>query len=174
MKSKRGQLEILGLAIIMVILLFAFIAYLRLTSDPPAPAQNFFFTELPSQTLSVLLETTTDCKNLKVGTLIADVASHMDSTGALDTNLIQCSNTQRSGTSYYWLFNPTYGLIDNIFHRTFDDAFIKYEFSIAFKDGIDIWDTSSVEDCSKERRVDAETFLIQSDNGPVEVTLKVC
>ncbi len=175
--GKKGQLEILGMAIVMVILLFAFIIYLRFTSEPPAPVENFFFSQLPSQTLSTILGTTTDCRDLKVGVLIADVASHTDSSGGIDTGqLISCGGGRTSETE---VFDPANSVIVDIFARTFDDAAISYEFSVALRSSVTsvpvrLYDTSSPVDCSNARRVDAETFLIQSDNGPVEVTLRVC
>ena len=177
MIAKKGQLEILGLAIVMVILLFGFIIFLRFTSEPPAPAQNFFFTELPSQTLDTLIGTTTDCRDLKIGTLIADVASHTSSPSdplpALD-QLIWCDHPRNPMRSFPKLFDATDGIIPYLLEETLTEASITYDFSVRFKDNVQIWPNPETNNCGNARRVDAETFLIQSDNGPVEVTMKIC
>ena len=105
MKKKKSQMEILGLAIIVVIVLMAtlFVVRFVVLRSPIDYRKGFVSSELASNMLNTLLKTSAqDCKQLTMSELIQDCAQE---TG------LECDNGQDSckfvSSTANWIFGTT-------------------------------------------------------------------
>ena len=74
MRSKRGQMEMLGLAIIMVIVLLGILIALRFffLVTPVDPTKNARDVQLGANLIDTMLETTMGCNDVKLSVLLRD------------------------------------------------------------------------------------------------------
>ncbi len=183
--NKKGQLEIFGLAIIMVLFMLGLLLFIKFSDEKQEIAEDFLFKQLPTKILNTMKDTTTDCKNQRVEILINDVASHLTYS---DTYPQKCAYAENAydqiqctsyTNSYYELFNPIDGAITQILKNSLEESKINYEFEIRMRDGCLINKTTynfepDVTGCERARKVYADTFIFTSDKGAVEIILKVC
>tara|TARA_Y100000310_G_scaffold281150_1_gene301458 strand:- start:83 stop:622 length:540 start_codon:yes stop_codon:yes gene_type:complete len=176
--SRRGQMEVFGLAIILVLFIIALIIFLRLSSDEQQPAEDAFFAQLPTIFLQTTMDTTTNCREQTVETLIRDVASLVSVPSGSDacqtiqsTFQIACSPGR---FSHHELGITGTGALDVIL-ATLQEASIPYEFSIRMENlGSCVIYEQQWLGCSDATRIDAETFILASSQGNVEVQLRIC
>src|SRR3989344_8141877 len=113
--SKRAQIEILGIAVVILVLLAGTIFFINLI--PPLNSRSVVVdvarTEIGANTLNTLLKTTTPCKQLKISELITD---------CVDGAAISCS-TQNS-------CEYLQGQIGIILEQTLAEWGIDYQFDI--------------------------------------------
>lgn len=176
---RKGQLEIFGLAIIFMFFLFGLLIFVKFSSKQAEPiARNFMMDQIPSRVLQTMTETTTSCKKQPVESLISDIAGQLDVTADASgfcqqlqsDNQIECTPTTRS---YEELFNVN-SVIDQIFINSLDQEKINYEFEVKMLGKCTIYAKNSTTNCRLAEKVSAETFMLTSKNGKVELTLKVC
>jgi len=76
MKFKKSQMEVLGLAIIVILVALAvlFVIQFIILKEPSGLKKAFTHKELAANSVSSMLATTTDCKELTIGKLIEDCA----------------------------------------------------------------------------------------------------
>ena len=75
-RNKRGQMEIMGLVIIIVLIIIGVLFGIRfvIKKEPPSLAQEFRQTRLAANLLSSMLGTTTPCHDTTVTQLLQDCA----------------------------------------------------------------------------------------------------
>ncbi|MFA5141392.1 MAG: hypothetical protein WC471_00280 [Candidatus Woesearchaeota archaeon] len=73
-KSKKGQMELLGIAIVIVIILVGvmFFFLFAITGENTSIAPSVIRTQIGANTINTLLKTTTLCKKLTISELITD------------------------------------------------------------------------------------------------------
>ncbi|PIN78573.1 hypothetical protein COV14_02925 [Candidatus Woesearchaeota archaeon CG10_big_fil_rev_8_21_14_0_10_33_12] len=76
-KNKKSQAEIVGLVIIVLLITigFLFVVKFVIMKEEPDTKKSFVYSELASNTLNVLLKTTTDCEGSDVTELFQDCAA---------------------------------------------------------------------------------------------------
>lgn len=157
MKAKRGQMEILGLAIVVVLILVATIFVIRflVVKSPTEYRKGFLSAELASNMLSTFLKTASqDCSQLTMTELLQDCAQ---------ARSITCNNGEDS-------CKYSESTANLIFKSTFDKWNIKYEF-LAYTD------TNSPlikigSRCKAEKR--SKLFPIPINSGTVYAKLDIC
>ena len=89
---KKGQMEIMGLVVIVILLSLAMLFVLQfvLLKEPSQTKKTYTHSQLSANTLNALLKTTTSCRGQDVTQLLQDCASYRPD------GLIQCETGQRS------------------------------------------------------------------------------
>lgn len=181
----KAQMEIFGLAIIMIMLVMALLIFLSFQKPQEKIAENYLMVQIPTKTLQTMMETTTSCQSLSVDVLISNIASMVGNTNGAVCGGVEGNNLQigcgsfalgQNAYAYEELFDLNKeGVVPKILSRSLGDSFISYDLSIDLEDSCNIYKNSSEDGgCINARRVDAETFILQSDRGKVLVQLRVC
>lgn len=160
MKSKKSQMEIMGLALIIVLISLGFLFFVKFSireADSPNVRKSVTESALASNLISTLLATTAqDCSLFEIKELIHDCASN---------HQVVCENTQ---TSCQYL--------DSFFDQIFADTLVAWERSYEF-DVTNIPDpydfNSAYGSCSGE--LESKFFAIPVEGGQnVVLTLNIC
>ncbi len=135
--SKKAQMEIMGLAIIVLLLSFGMLLVFRFVLLKPAeqPRETFTETQMASNILSSILRTSSGCRSTDMTELLQDCAT---------TPIILCqqsdahTNIQQYFTSHFSEVNSceyAEASLKYIFNQTFEEWKQKYNF-IAYLDDI--------------------------------------
>ena len=158
--ARKSQAEIMGLAVIVVLITLGLLFVIRFTIFQPKPEikEEYTKTELTANILNAMLKTTTDCNNQDITELLQDCAAFRD---------VYCSINGDYGDSCYYLEY----FIPNILEKTLDEWKRSYEFKAGTKQNPDLLSFSSG-DCTGER--ETKLYPIPTDVGPVTVRLSIC
>jgi hypothetical protein len=122
--QKKAQMEIMGLAIIVILLsmTFLFVIQFVLLKEPTQESKEYAQSELAANFLNTLLETDAECANIEISTLFQDCTNNCneDTAGECRGNL-QCQG--RSSCIYLK------GTVKDILNDTFDQWNINYYFA---------------------------------------------
>ncbi|HLD88711.1 MAG TPA: hypothetical protein VI894_00745 [Candidatus Nanoarchaeia archaeon] len=161
MSARKGQMEIMGLAMIVILLSVGLLFYLRFSISKPEQQAKEEFTksERASNMLSSLLSTTTDCRDASIKSLLVDCAGNPT---------IFCSG--KSSCEY------SYGLIDKLFNKTIKSWKAKYDFTVSVKTSGSQRRIMRVNSsaCYGERETKFETIPLYPNPGNLEARLEIC
>src|SRR3989344_1440833 len=127
-RSRKAQLEVLGLAIVVLLISLSLLFVLQfvVTRAPELPKQTFTRDQLASTMVSALLETTSHCAELTMTELIQDCAqqplSDVDCNGDGDTRVGVRSES----------CTVVETVTQQIFAETLDKWQKSYEFSVKY------------------------------------------
>ena len=159
-KNKKSQAEIVGLVIIVLLITigFLFVVKFVIMKEEPDTKKSFVHSELASNTLNVLLKTTTDCEGSDVTELFQDCAAMHPR--------IECDEV-----SSYIKVNEVVGYI---LSESLDKWNKKYEFK-AYIPGSDELISSYDNSCDENLDKESSTYYILIDSGrTLYVTLDIC
>ena len=161
MIGKKSQTELIGLAIIIIIIAMGFIFYIRFyePSTGVKGKQDFMDTKLASNMLSVILRTTDKCQDIEM------------------KNLIQACAEGVSTVLYCDTYRPCDRVRDQIaliLQDSLDQWGHQYELT-AKKRGGDLFTplgNVGAGGCPSDRM--SETYPIPTDSGPALIRLDIC
>lgn len=156
---KKAQMEIIGLAIVVIIILIGVAIAVRFTvfKKPENTRAGFVSAELASNTINAFLETTAiDCKNAKMRDLIQECAEGTERV---------CSNGMGSCAF-------ARSAADEIFTKTFRKWKTKYKF-LAYAD-VNSPFINLESDCIAQQERVSDTFFIPINGGTISVRLDIC
>ena len=155
---KKGQTEILGLAIVVVLVLVAttFVIRFLVNKSPADYRKNFVAEQLASNMVGTLIRTTTDCSKLTVTELLQDCSQ---------SGTISCSNKNScefvEDTAKF------------IFSQTLDKWNYKYEFKAYYaSDSNQLLMHRIGQQCKGDK--EQGTFSIPTNTGNINVELNIC
>lgn len=166
--SKRGQTEIMGLAVIVLLISIGLLFVFRFMNSETKSQlkQEFVDTKLASNMLSVILRTTLDCKQIEVKNLYQDCAegiSHIDYCGSSDPCL------------------TANNVVSEIFEKTLERWNKAYRFTVKIGSGPSPEITTMTHlDCTpdnigiKFNKLESETYPIPTDSGTLLIKLDIC
>ena len=160
---KKGQAEMMGLAVIIVLISIAMVFVLKfgILDKPENTKQQFTQSQMASNFINTLIDTSTDCKGLQIKELFQDVTKNLGGTGH-----IMC-DTSRNSKLY---LNDT---LDSIFSDTLEKWRVAYHFDATTNGGTKVYARGTA--CSGGRK--SEQFPIPVDPGGGSVlylTLNIC
>ena len=158
-KNKKSQAEIVGLVIIVLLITigFLFVVKFVIMKEEPDTKKSFVHSELASNTLNVLLKTTTDCEGSDVTELFQDCASMHPR--------IECD-----GVSSCIRVNET---IELILSETLEKWNKQYEFEAYIPDSDEF--ISHYGGCDENLDKESSTYYILIFEGrTLYVTLDIC
>lgn len=158
MKGDKSQMEIMGLAVVVVILLIGIVIFAKVGLNKPSQSRNdFISSELASNTINTFLKTSAkDCSQLTMSELLYDCAR--------GTELI-CNDAANSDSCRYVKLTA-----DEVFMKTFDQWKVKYEF-LAYVD-INSPLVESGEECKGEKT--SKIYPLPIATGQMFVKLDIC
>ncbi|MBS1266903.1 MAG: hypothetical protein MAG795_00872 [Candidatus Woesearchaeota archaeon] len=155
---KKAQTEIIGLAIIIVIITLGLLFYLRLSRKDPnisSVSTDYRTTKLASNLLSVILRTTDDCQDLEIKELFQACAEDITSIQYCDTN-DPCERAKE--------------LVEGeILAQTVEEWGIPYHFTAKIEAETKIENGTR---CPGQRQT--ERYPIPTDKGPMILRLDIC
>lgn len=160
-KNKKSQLEVLGLAIIVILLTLAVLFVIRfiILKEPTEIRESYTKTEMASNMLNTLIRTDTTCKGKSVTELLQDCASHPPN------GSIECSG-QRS----CHFLNST---IDMITDETLGVWNVDFEFTVWLDDGTElIHMIKPVGACTGEK--ESKPFYLPLQVTTINLKLDLC
>ena len=151
-------MEILGLAVVVVILLVGILIFAKVGLNKPSQSRNdFVSSELASNTINTFLKTSAkDCSQLTMSDLLYDCAR--------ETALI-CNDAASSDSCRYVKLAA-----DEVFMKTFDQWKVKYEF-LAYVD-LNLPLVESGEKCRGEKT--SKIYPLPTAIGQMFVKLDIC
>ena len=162
-KTKKAQMEIMGLAIIILLtaigLLFAF--KFMATKPKNELRQDFVDTKLASNMLNVILKTTLDCKDIEIKNLYQDCAEGI-------ANIDYCGTNDPC--------NKASEVVEDILDNTLKKWERSYHFTATLGSNPPVTDISN-KDCTKENigtSLESETYPIPTDRGTMLIRLDIC
>lgn len=171
--AKKGQMEILGIAIIIVLVILGFLFMLRFATPGEAAnlKERLGRAQIANNVLSAMLKTgDTTCDPLKKP--------------KIEELLIDCAENKENGGSVVCLgqLSCIYvrNVIDNkILTKSVGKWKLGYEFSVKQSglplfQPIKITPAGIIGPCPATAELDAQTYLLPTTTGMIEVTLKVC
>ena len=161
MLNKKSQMEIMGLAIVILLLIIGMLFVVRFMFREPAEFKaEFTQTQLASNTLNAFLKSNTSyCSGMSITGLLEDCGNHIGSGG-----YITCDNGKLS-CEYV---NDTAGYI---FSQTLDKWNLKYQFLVYFQNEEDTIMTLG-EECTGDKK--SETFYTPTGVRTLYTKLDIC
>ena len=156
---KKSQMEIMGLAIVVIIVLIGMAIAVRFIvfKKPDSARAGFVSAELASKTINTFLETSAaDCSKAKMRELIQDCAQ--------GTERI-CGNGKGS-------CEFVREAADEIFTKTFKEWKTKYKFLVYIDANSPFVDLES--ECTYQQEKVSETFFVPVTAAIVSVKLDIC
>ena len=156
---RKGQMEIIGLAVVVVIILIAMLIAVRFLAfkKPDSARAGFVSAELASNTINTFLEiAAVECSKAKMSELIQDCAQ--------GTERI-CSNGK--GACEF-----VRNAADEIFTKTFKKWKTKYKFIVYVDINSPFVDLES--GCTANQEKVSETFFVPVTSATVSVRLDIC
>ena len=159
MKSKKSQMEILGLAIVIVLLILGLVFVIKFVAlkKPSTIKQEVSQSELATGYLSTYLDTSVpECNGLTISELLQDCAARGGITCPSSTTILSsCEKAEE--------------VADIIFSQTFKIWKLPYELKASFQNQELI---QLGERCKGQKR--SKTFPLPSRAGTIQVTLDIC
>lgn len=166
-KTKKAQMEIMGLAIIILLIAIGMIFVFRFMGNKPKDElkQDFVDTKLASNMLNVILKTTLDCKDIEIKNLYQDCAKGI-------TNIDYCGDNNPCRKANQ--------VVEDILNKTLKE----WEKSYAFEAKLlsTGWIVTNIinKDCTKDNigtkysYLESETYPIPTDEGTMLIRLDIC
>ena len=166
--QKKGQTEIMGLAIIILLITIGLLFVFKFLNAQPKNQlkQEFVDTKLASNMLSVILRTTLDCKQIEIKDLYQDCAegiTHVDYCGTNDP----CLKANQ--------------VVKEILEKTLEEWNKAYRFTAKIGTGASSEITTIVHlDCTPENigikysTLESETYPMPTDRGTLLIELQIC
>lgn len=159
-KNKKSQMEIMGLAIIVVLLIVGLMFALRFTlfKAPQTYRKEYIETQLAANMLNTLLNTNTECNDISVGELLSDASK--------DNPSINCSVSGYPSDSQGFVDQTITNLTETILNITLiKDYYLKA--SVPGKVVVE----AGKERTGRER--ERKTQFLQTDAGVMSITLDI-
>lgn len=155
--SKKAQMEVLGLAVIVILMSLGMLFIVKFVIlDPSTNTKaSYTHTQMASNTLNSLLKTTTPCQGTDVTVLLKDYVT---------SARIQCEN----GTSGEQLEE----IFDTVFNQTLDTWKKNYLFTVYMGD--DYYFINENGNCTGLTQKQSETFPLPTERGTLFLTLDIC
>ena len=165
--KKRSQAEILGLAVVFILIVVGILFYIKYSAkEADTSKQEFLESNMASNMLNSVLKTTTQCKDATVNDLVQDCAYAR----AITCTAFSCEYGTCTATSDSCTYLSDF--IKNAFNRTFDAwGEIHYYFSISNNAGVNLISPAGIV-CSGEK--EAEISYIPTRAGTYTVELSIC
>ena len=157
MMKKKSQTEIMGLAVIVILLIIGmtFVIRFMLNQEPIDYKKQFTQAEIASNMINTFLKSTSrDCNDLSMSELLQDCGQSIS---------ILCENGQDS-------CEYVNGTAEFIFGKTLESWNIDYEFKVFFIEESPLFTLGSPCPASKK----SKTFPIPTSSGTLSVKLDVC
>ncbi|MBS3109202.1 hypothetical protein J4227_01610 [Candidatus Woesearchaeota archaeon] len=169
LKNKKAQMEILGIAVIVVFLALGifFIVKFNILNEPESAKKVYTQSELASNTISAMLETTAaDCSNLKLLDIIIDCADFYSSDGDIVCNT--AGGVENRSCSY------ARHTMDYMLSSTLEYWEKNYVFNVTTLSGSSVFPVygRAYGKCAGEKR--HGQFFFQTGTGTMLVQLDVC
>ena len=155
---KKGQTEILGLAIVVVLVLVATTFVIRFLVDksPADYRKSFVAEQLASNMVGALIGTTTDCSQRAITELLQDCSQ----SGTITCNNKNSCDFVEDTTKF-------------IFSQTLDKWNYKYEFKVYYASNPNQLLFHRIgQQCKGDK--EQGTFIIPSNTGNINVELNIC
>ena len=155
---KKAQMEIMGLAIIVILLVLGMLFVIGVVIQPSTDIRaSYTYEKLASNSLNALLKTSTDCRDLSIKDLLKDCGG--------DRN-IYCGSEN----------SCTY--VENSIYTILEDTITPLNKKYNLISTIDIPVTTQIVSvntsaCNRERKA-ADPFPIRTSNGLMTVNFYVC
>ncbi len=162
MKQKKSQMEIMGVAIIVVLLILGLLLFLRFSSveRPATLKEPFQRAELASSTLNTLLRTTTGCGRSSVAELYQD---------CVGPQKIFCENSDGEKISSCEYAN---GFVRIALMETIGELKRHYDFRVSHgSDGVVVY---QIGDCGNFVDKDSSRYIIAGTEQHIAFTLDIC
>lgn len=163
MKTKKSQMEIMGLAVIFLLVIIAILIAVRFgigTGSEERLKQEFEHADLASSTLDVLLKTTTQCKGSTVRDLYQDC-------GGLFQR-IDCNDDGNPDSCEF-----VNSVVNQILTSTLDQWKKNYDFKAYIDPGSPI-SSFSRGDCGPYVDKHSKTYVINVQGRHMFITLEIC
>ncbi|MEE9525084.1 MAG: hypothetical protein V3V78_00575 [Candidatus Woesearchaeota archaeon] len=153
--KKTAQMEIMGLAIIVILLSLAILFTIQfiILKEPSETKQSFTSKQLAANTASTLLTTTTGCSDQPISALLIDCA---------ESSLEQCS-----GMNHCTYVKQE---IQEILNSTLDKWNRKYYLTV----NTDTTQIAIGEECSGEKTTSQPCCILPTKYKPVKINLDIC
>ena len=164
MKLKKSQMEILGLAIVVlfIVLIMGFVISFIVMKSPEQHRKSYKNEQLAINTVSAVLETNTDCNDQSIAALLRDCAEY--NPGSLYCGIQSCVYAKTT--------------IKSIFEKTLNKWNTNYNFVVFISEGSNIMEISNDEACNESNTPDFEketgNFKIPTYVGTLNVFIGVC
>lgn len=158
-QKKKGQMEILGLAIVVILLTLGVLFFIRfaLSEKPSELKQSYEQTEMASNMINTMLRLDTECRGKSMTELMQSCASTIE---------INCGN---GVMACEYLDN----VVDEIMANTLESWGLEYQFSVWIEDGEYLVDKiSSAEACQGEK--ESKSFFIPLQTTTISLKLDLC
>ena len=155
-KMKKGQQEIMGLAIVMVLIIIGILVIAKLNSFEKAPyKEDYKQSKIASSMLNTLLATTSrDCNGLSMMQILQNCAGNPNSPGLCNGDN-SCSHFEQQAKE--------------IFGNTLESWKVNYEFSIFYDEENPIIELGK--QCMNKK---SELFPVPAESGVLFVKLDLC
>ncbi|MBD3309822.1 hypothetical protein GF351_01240 [Candidatus Woesearchaeota archaeon] len=161
--GRKGQMEIMGLAIIVILMILGMLFVIRFVILAPEKdtQDEFTRTQLASNTLHAIVSTTTDCHKMTFQQLMTDCAEHKDF-GETD-----CPGA--SGSCNY-VYNE---LRLDILPAVLDSyGIVNYNLTAYLEDGEMLFPSIGKGDCGTVRKLQPQYY--PTDRGTLFIDLMIC
>ena len=157
--KRKSQMEIMGLAIIIILLALAILFVLQFIIMKPTSdiKKSFTHKEMAANTVNSMLDTTTDCRDLSIAQLIEDCA---------EGGYIQCP-TGNSCTHVQ-------RIIENILNNTLEQWNKEYYLTITTSQGDVLDPFGRADPCPGEKITSSPCCTLPTGAGPLDVKLEIC
>lgn len=166
-KPKKAQMEIMGLAVIVILLAIGifFITKFTLLKEQPSQAQSYQQKQVASSFLSTLLSSNAGCPGSSA--TFSDLIEEL--TNPQFSSLI-CGDGTLTLREY---FNSA---VSSILNQTLDVWGHKYELDVIFPSTVssDVENIVMNRGCLPTSQIDPSSYYIPSDYGTIKVQMKIC
>jgi len=157
-RAKRAQMEIMGLAIIMILVALGLLFAVQwMTKSPKQQVQRAKESVLAANFLNTMLSTTTDCNKRTVRELLQDCA--------LTSGITKCPDGKDSCTE-------SHDIMAQLFDQTFKQWNLKYHFAMKGATPIEQLDFGTAP-CPGEREQKIHPLPV-SPGFEISLTLEIC
>ena len=157
MKNKKSQMEIMGLAIVVVLLVLGMLFMVKfvLFKEPKSYRKDYTETQLAANMLNTMLNTNTNssCNNIPIGELLQDASKNV---------YLTCSNGQYSNV---FVKEAIQTLLTNMNQTLKKDYYFK-----AYTTTKDVVEVGQVDDYRVRER---KTHFLQTDSGIMTIILDI-
>ena len=164
--SKKSQMEILGLALVIVLLIIGGVLAVKflINETPNNSRRDYVESELTAGMITALLHTNSECKNL----MLSDIIAKCVEAGSNNDN-IGCGVPEKNACSY------ANSVISSIFTSTLKVWNTKYEFLVYRKKGTNIIKFNEG-NCvnSNSKNIKISTSYLPTNAGTATIELYVC
>ncbi len=164
--SKKAQLEILGLAIIVILITLGILFVIKFVvlKEPTQLRKSYMRTEMASNMLNALVRTDTDCRRKSVTELLQDCANNPRDSGG---GSIVCETGEYSCE-----------FVNNTIHDITDQTFgvwnIDYELLIWLEDGESLTHILEPDATACKGAKESKPFYIPLDVTSINLRLDLC